>query len=287
MKRRSAREGGAGDGRRAGARRQPEQRRVRCCAAAVSESRSSTRAARRTRRRRRRAAGPRRPRPRRRRPAPPRAGTDWSRALRRSSTAPSAARARAAPASRACLRGERVVAGLDRERKAQVGQRVLVRAVDPRRRGQCREPRERRHHLRRRALRTAGRSRRRTACRRRTRPGASASARRRRRCAPPCGPARRAPRARARVPGTRATSPPASARVRPGIRSRAGPNTGTARAREQLGDAADVVAVVMRDEDRRERQPLAVEVRQHRRRVARIDDDRVQTRRATARCSCR
>jgi hypothetical protein len=87
-------------------------------------------------------------------------------------------------------------------------------------------------------------------------------------------------------PGTSISSPSPSARVRSGNRLARGPEYRHAVARDERRNAADVVVVMMSRENRRQREPLAIEVLEHGLRIARIDDDRVAALAQASRCSC-
>ena len=171
---------------------------------------------------------------------------------------------------------QRRVARLDRAREAQVRERVLVPAVDTRIARQRRELRQRRDHI------CAG-----VPSNSRPQPQANSVSPqnvtampvrscRRRRCAPPYGPERRAPTARGPCRRNANLSSSATACVRPGIVSRAGPKTGTSNCSSSAAMPPTWSPVVMRDRDRGEREPFALEVRQHRRRVAGVDDRRAR-----------
>ena len=154
-----------------------------------------------------------------------RAGTDWSRCSSPIVDGSVGASLIALDALAGDPRAHVRIVGLHRLGERKIRQRVLVAAVNARRRRQRGELRQATSTSGLACPRRSGRSPRRTTCRRRTAAGRRPSGNRR--YARPCGPECRAARKRRPMPGTSMRSPSASACVRRGIVSRAGPNTGT------------------------------------------------------------
>ena len=148
--------------------------------------------------------------------------------------------------------------------------------------GQRRQLGERRHHLRRRAFEQPA-----AACRKQGVAAKDHALRRLARCGLPYARECPAPTAQGRCRARRSRrllQARACDREWPRAPAR---NTGTGPRASKAANAADVIAVMMRRDNRRQRDALALEIGDHRRCVARIDDGRGVAFAHAARCSCR